>query len=50
MIESWLNSKGGAEVTGFDILKSICRMGISAPNETSEKRITIILKITLITA
>ena len=50
MIASWLKAKGGAEVTGFDILKSICRMGISAPNETSEKSMTIILKMTLITA
>jgi hypothetical protein len=50
MMESWLKANGGAEATGFAILNRICRIGISAPKETIEKRITIILKIIFITA
>jgi hypothetical protein len=41
---------GGAEVIGFDILKSICKMGIKAANETSEKTITNKLRTIFITA
>jgi len=49
-MESCVNARGGADVTGFDILNNICSIGISAAKETNENSITSILKKILITA